>query len=117
VFLLNANVWENVLFVMEEQVPPSSAPQISTPLPGQITPEMIEAFKAQARQKAIQQVLEERSAQYQAQPRPQVVYVRRNLTVAELGLILLIACGIVTGVQAAWNFGSNLLPRIEIKVK
>lgn len=102
---------------MEDQVPPSTTPQPSSPLPGQLTPEMLEVLKAQARQNAIQQVLEERAAQYQAPAQPQVVYLRRNLTVAELGLILLLACGIVTGVQAAWNFGSNLLPRIEIKVK
>lgn len=116
-FCLNANVWENVLFVMEEQVPPSSAPQAPSSLPGQITPEMLEIFKAQARQNAIQQVLEERAAPYQVPAPPQIVYLRRNLTVAELGLILLLACGIVTGVQAAWNLGVNLLPRIEIKVK
>lgn len=103
---------------MEEQVPPSNAPQPSAPMPGQITPEMLEVLKAQARQNAIKQALEERAAatQYQSSPQPQVVYVRRNLTVAELGLIFLISCGIVTGIQAAWNFGSNLLPRIEIKV-
>lgn len=107
---------------MEEQIPASSVPQPQAPGPGspyemnRLTPEMLEALKAQARQSAIKQVFEERAASYQA-PTPQVVYLRRNLTVAELGLILLISCGIVTGVQAAWNFSSNLLPRIEIKVK
>lgn len=107
---------------MEEQIPASSIPQPQGPTPGapyemnRLTPEMIEALKAQARQSAIKQVLEERAASYQP-PAPQVVYLRRNLTVAELGLILLLSCGIVTGIQAAWNLGSNLLPRIEIKVK
>jgi hypothetical protein len=51
------------------------------------------------------------------QQSPRVVYVRRNLTVAELALVLLLSCGLVTGVQAAWNFASNVLPRLEIKVK
>jgi hypothetical protein len=107
---------------MEEQIPASNVSQPQPAVPGapyginQLTPEMLDALKAQARQNAIKQVIEERAASYQA-PAPQVVYLRRNLTVAELGLILLLSCGIVTGIQAAWNFGSNLLPRIEIKVK
>jgi hypothetical protein len=46
-----------------------------------------------------------------------VVYVRRNLTVAELILIVALSCGIVTVVQAGWNFVSSSLPRVEIKVK
>lgn len=107
---------------MEEQIPAPSIPQPQVPPSGasyemnRLTPEMLEALKAQARQNAIRQVIEERATPYQT-PAPQVVYLRRNLTVAELGLILLISCGVVTGIQAAWNFGSNLLPRIEIKVK
>jgi hypothetical protein len=48
---------------------------------------------------------------------PQVVYVRRNLTVAELIVVFLISCGLVTGIQGAWNFASNHLPRIEIKAR
>jgi hypothetical protein len=51
------------------------------------------------------------------QAEPQYVYVRRNLTVAELGLVLLLACGLVTGIQAGWNFVSNRLPTIEIKAR
>lgn len=51
------------------------------------------------------------------QTQPQIVYVRRNLTVAELGLLILLSCGLVTGVQASWNFLSNNLPSIEIKAK
>ncbi len=107
---------------MEEQIPASNIPQPQAPTPGtthemnRLTPEMLEALKAQARQKAIKQVFEERAASYQA-PTPQVVYLRRNFTAAELGLILLLSCGVVAVIQAAWNFGANLLPRIEIKVK
>lgn len=116
---------------MEEQIPASSIPQSvppvpNPPFPGQVTPEMVEAFKYQAKQQAIRQLVEQHVQQpkpveqYLQPPspaEPQVVYLRRNLTVAELGLIILLACGVVTGVQAAWNFGSSLLPRIEIKVK
>ena len=106
---------------MEEQISASTIPQSvppapTTPLPGQVTPEMVEAFKYQAKQQAIRQLVEQR-VQQPSPVEPQIVYLRRNLTVAELGLIILLACGMVAGVQAAWNFGSNLLPRIEIKVK
>lgn len=109
------------MLVMEEQIPASNIPQSVPPspgaaVPGQLTPDMVQFLKYQAKQQAIQQLVEQR----EQQPRPlepQIVYLRRNLTVAELGLIILLACGLVTGVQAAWNFGSNLLPRIEIKVK
>jgi hypothetical protein len=37
--------------------------------------------------------------------------------VAELILVFAIACGLVTGVQASWNFVSNMIPRLEIRVK
>jgi hypothetical protein len=43
--------------------------------------------------------------------------VRRNLTVAELLIVFVISCGIVTGLQAGWNLATNLIPRIEIKLK
>jgi len=108
---------------MEEQGFPEGIPQSVPPIPSrqpEITPEILEALKSRARQDAIQQVFEQRAAELRQPPQyqqPQVVYLRRSLTVAELGLIFLIACGIVTGVQAAWNFGSKLLPQIEIKVK
>jgi hypothetical protein len=46
-----------------------------------------------------------------------VVYLRRNLTVAEFILIFAISCGIVVGGQTIWNFGAKFLPSIEIKVK
>jgi hypothetical protein len=108
---------------MEEQGFPEGVPQSMPPSPQrppELTPEILEAMKARARQDAIQQVLEQRAAELQQTPQyqqPQFVYVRRNLTVAELGLIILISCGIVTGLQTAWNVGSKLLPQIEIKVK
>lgn len=93
---------------MENQIPPSQVP--SQP---QLTAEQIEEMKARARQMALQQTL------MQAQPpqQPNVVYVRRNLTIAELIIVLLLSVGIVTGIQWTWNFATNLLPRIEIKVR
>lgn len=103
-------------------------------IPGQITPEQLETLKQQAREQAIAQFFAQKQTEQQAQEAPavvtpsrvpatvpgqrqQVVYVRRNLTIAELLLILLVSCGIVTGIQAAWSFVSNNLPRIEVKVK
>jgi hypothetical protein len=53
----------------------------------------------------------------QPQPRHEIVYLRRNLTVAELLLVVLLACGLVTGVQALWGLGSRILPQVEIRVK
>ena len=67
----------------------------------QITPEQLEEMKFMARQQAIQQ---------------EVVYVRRNLTVAEVIVVFIISCGLVFGIQASWNFATNVLPKIEIKV-
>lgn len=99
---------------MDEQIPPSQPP-IQQPLEGQITMEQLAEMKARARDLAIQQTLAQQAAQ--AQQAPKVIYVRRNLTVAELLVVLLISCGIVTGIQWSWNFVSNALPRIEIKVR
>lgn len=93
---------------MEDQVPPSQAPAIP-----QISLEQLEEMKARARELAIQQTM----AQQISQQPPQVVYVRRNLTVAELLLVILLSCGLVAGVQAGWTFASKTLPRLEIKVK
>lgn len=50
-----------------------------------------------------------------AQVTEQVRVVRRNLTRPELLAVFIIACIAVTGVQAAWNFTTNILPRIEIR--
>lgn len=101
------------------QQPPSGFEVPQVQLPGQITPEQVEQMKARARELAIQQTYVEQMQRAKEQPSvaPQVVYVRRNLTVAELILVFLISCGIVTGIQWSWNFASNLLPRIEIKLR
>lgn len=96
--------------IMEEQVTPSQQP-----MPSQITAEQLAEMKARARDMAIQQTIAQQAAI--PQQGPQVVYVRRNLTVAELLVVFLISCGLVTGVQAAWHFASTTLPRLEIKVK
>ena len=91
----------------------------------EITPEYFEALKAKARQDAIRQVMEQRAQHAQLQQQqvavapvqPKVVYVRRNLTVAEVILVFALSCGLVVGFQAGWSFASNLLPKIEIRVK
>ena len=98
---------------MEEQVPPSQLPMQQN-LEGQITPEMLAEMKARAMELALQQTVPQRLP---VETAPQVVYVRRNLTVAELLLILLLSCGIVTGIQGLWYVGTNLLPRLEIRVR
>ena len=100
--------------IMEEQIAPSQIPLPQMPS-NQITPEQLAEMKARARELAIQQTIEQRNALVQQQP--QVVYVRRNFTVAELLLVILLSCGIVTGIQVGWNTLSNLLPRIEVKVR
>jgi hypothetical protein len=111
---------------MEEQVPESQAPVFqgefqapaSAPLSGY--PDF-EAMKAQARELAVQQVLTSKGmvspAPVQSFQKPEIVYVRRNLTVAELIVVFAIACGIVFGIPALWNFAASRLPQIEIKVK
>ena len=101
---------------MEEQIPASQPPMQAPPqMEKQITPEQLEAMKARARELAIQQTIAQQAAVQQQQPR--VIYVRRNLTVAEVLLVLLLSCGIVTGIQWTWNTLSNVLPKIEIKVR
>ena len=100
---------------MEEQIPPSQPPQQMT-LEGQITPEQLAQMKARARELAVQQAIAQQQQAIQPQP-PQVIYVRRNLTVAEVLLVILLSCGIVTGIQWGWNIATNVLPRIEIKVR
>ncbi len=78
----------------------------------QITPEQLEEMKLIARQRAIEQITQQRQSIQQ----PEVVYVRRNLTVAEVIVVFIISCGLVFGIQASWNFATNVLPKIEIKV-
>jgi hypothetical protein len=104
---------------MEDQVPPS---QPAAPTPVQITPEQLAEMKTRARELAIQQAFAQQQApQNQGFPvtatKPQVVYLRRNLTVAELILVLVMACGLVTAAQVAWDLASTTLPRIEVKIK
>lgn len=84
------------------------------PLEQGITPEQLAEMKALARERAIQQTITQRAIAPQP---PQVIYVRRNFTVAELLLVILLSCGIVTGIQVSWNFVSSLLPRIEVKLR
>ena len=101
---------------MEEQIPASQPPmQMPPQMENQITPEQLEAMKARARELAIQQTIAQQAAVQQQQPR--IIYLRRNLTVAEVLLVLLLSCGIVTGIQWTWNALSNVLPKIEIKVR
>ena len=102
---------------MEDQIPNSQVPPVSTE--GRISAQDLEQMKARARELAIQQTLfQQKAVQQVAQAQqPQVVYVRRNLTVAELLLVLLLSTGIVAATQAAWSFVSNALPKIEIKIK
>lgn len=100
---------------MEDQIPVSKAPESQVPIPGSITPEQLEEMKARARELALQQTIAQQAAIQQQQPR--VVYVRRNLTVAELILIFLLSSGLVLGIQGVAHLVINYLPRIEVKVK
>ena len=52
-----------------------------------------------------------------APAQPKMVYVRRNLTLAEILVVLAISCGLVTGIQFTWNAASDILSRIEIRDK
>ena len=95
---------------MVEQVPPSQPPRNP-----KNTPEPLQQMKARARDLAIQQTLAQNAPV--SPPQPQVIYVRRNLTLAEIVIILLLSCGLVTGVQFTWNVVNDFLPRLEINVK
>lgn len=90
----------------------------------QLTPEQIQLMKQAALQQAIQQrVLVQEpqpvpiALQQEQRPleQPRVMYVRRNLTVAELLLVLVCSIGIVSGAQLLWHGVSGMLPRIEIR--
>lgn len=94
----------------------SNLPPNQPKTPGQITPEQLEQMKAIARERAIEQAMAQQIPKAQPQPQPKIVYVRRNLTVAELIVVFIISCGLVIGIPAAWNLVTNVLPRIEIKV-
>ena len=92
---------------MDSQLPPNPEP-----VQNQITQEELQEMKMMARQQAIQQIAQQRQAAQQQQ----IVYVRRNLTIAEVIAVFIISCGLVYGTQFVWNFASNVLPKIEIKV-
>ena len=105
-------------WLMEEQISPSNFP----PIQQGITPEQLEQLKARAREAAIMQTYQQQVAPSAVAtppgvPQQQVVYVKRQLTVAEIILMLLLSCGLVFGVQLAVSFAVNTLPRIEIKMK
>lgn len=51
------------------------------------------------------------------EPETKTVYVRRNLTLAEILVIFALACGLVVGTQGIWGFVNDILPRIEIREK
>lgn len=115
---------ERFCSLMEEQITPSQIPQQQMPTPGTITPEQLEMMKARAREAATRTFFEQRQQQALQSPgfpliaqQPEVVYVRRNLTIAELILLVLLSCGLVTAVQVGWNFAANTLPRVEIKIQ
>ena len=99
---------------MEEQVPPSQPP-VNPPVNPQLTPEVLAQMKARAKELAIQQTLAQNVSSLP--PKPQVIYVRRNLTIAEMIVIFTVSCVLVTGVQFTWNIVSDFLPKLEIKVK
>lgn len=92
----------------ENQVPASTPPQGLPTMENYITPENLEQLKAQARMQAMQ------ATRVQVPSPGRIIYVRRNLTVAELIVVFLISCGLVLGIQGTWHFVNNL-PRIEIK--
>lgn len=112
---------------MDEQVQ-NSIPSAFQQMP-KLSAEQIEMLKAVAKERAIAQASAEQQEQRIVTPppslvappnqqrAPEVIYLRRNLTVAELILVVLLACGLVTGTQFIWNLGSRILPQIEIKVK
>lgn len=134
---------------MEQQVPSSVPPQAQPQEQPRLTPEQVEELKRIAKERAIQQVMGQKTAigtqpssppgyelsmdgsQYIPEKYPQgsvpvqtppamqqnVVYVRRPLTVAEIIIVFVISCGIVTGGQLLWQGINDFLPRIEIKMK
>jgi hypothetical protein len=91
---------------MTDSVPPSQVPQQQPPRG--YTPEEIAYMKAQAMNEAVKRV-------GAAQPQTRVVYQKRNLTVAEWLVTLLLATGIVAGIQGAWYVATDILPRVEIR--
>lgn len=101
------------------------------PLTGQLSPENLEQMKQQARELAVAQYYAQQRGNLAPDPKPKttyeinqplqiqpkVVYVRRNLTIAELLLLLAVSCGLVYGIPATWNLATQTVPRIEIRMK
>lgn len=103
----------------------------------------IESLKRQARELAIHQTLAQNQYQMQQTPpqrsasqlptlpnfapqpvqqfvqesAPEIIYVRRNLTIAEMIVVFAISLILVSGGQFVFSALSNHLPRLEIKVK
>jgi hypothetical protein len=117
---------------MEEQIPASQVPQ---QLQG-ISPEQLAEMKARAREQAIRMMKQQPPGpegylrapeapvalpggyMYMPEaPEPKIVYVRRNLTVAEILVIAVISCTVVGSIQGVWGFVSKNLPQIEVRVK
>ena len=114
---------------MEDQIPASQVPQ---QLQG-ISPEQLAEMKARAREQAIRMTMQQQTPSPQSPqapvvlpggymympeaPEPKIVYVRRNLTVAEILVIAVVSCTVVGGIQGVWGFASNYLPQIEVRVK
>lgn len=73
----------------------------------------------QVTQQPVPQPLPQVAPQVQqySQPETKTVYVRRNLTLAEILVIFALSCGLVLGLQASWFIATDLLPRIEIREK
>ena len=111
---------------MQNQVPQQPGVQYNVP--------DFEAMRREALARAVEQVAARRSVEPPTiqppiqpqsvvpnppQPRPEseVVYVRRNLTLAELILVFALSIGMVTGVQFIWQVATDILPRIEIRDK
>jgi hypothetical protein len=118
---------------MEEQIPVSQVPQQSQG----ISPEQLAEMKARAREQAIRMSLQQQPSGTEGylrapeapvtlpggyfmvpeNPEPKIVYVRRNMTVAEILVMTVLSCVIVGGIQGVWNFTSKYLPQIEVRVK
>ena len=104
---------------MASQTPQPQQPGVQFNVPD------FEAMRKEALQQAIQQVTQapapapvpQVQQPQQMQVEPKIVYVRRNLTLAEILVIFALASGLVLGVQGIWSFTTDILPRIEIRDK
>lgn len=103
------------------EVPPSAPPMPQAPQMN------LEEMRARALQEAISQVRSTGATVPPPLPQPlpvpqpqeteRVVYVRRNLTIAEVILVFAISTLGVLSLQAGIGFVSDILPRIEIRDK